>query len=388
MKLFEKFAANRKKNIDDVFDSENQEFADTRGGFTEKKIIKKPGFKAFILFLAALIVLMMGLVFWNLKHKKTETPQQDIALNNPLPPFKAKKPLPAPLVPDKPMPNNQIPAQTDPLSPFMDQPQLAHGKKEKQLTPEQVVMQRRLGHDFDASMRNNTTSTGNSKSNMERPKNETGALSERTKTGDADRVFASKFIHPDLTVAKGTVIPCGTLSEINTNQPGFISCIVSSDVYSASGKVVLINKGAIVDGEIEGKLRRGQNRVFVVWSRLRNPDNVIVNIGSPGTGTLGAAGLDGQVDTHFGERFGNAMLISLMSDAFQGAIQVLSNQTAKKQTSSINMNNTSQTSSELEQDILDNEMNIPPTLYKQQGSDVIIYVARDVDFSSVYDLRD
>ncbi len=383
MKFFQK---NRKKNIDDVF--EEQEFADKRGGFADRKGITKPGFKAFILFLCAFIVLMLGIVVWNLKHEKVNIPKENPALNNALPPFKAKKPVSTPLIPQKSELDKQPPSQMDPLSPFMTQPKSTSGKKEKELTPEEKAMRRRLGHDFDASGKSNISSSENTSVKAEKPQNETGALSDRTKTGDADRVFASKFIHPDLTVPKGTIIPCGTLSEINTNQPGFISCMVSSDVYSASGKVVLINKGAIVDGEIEGKLRRGQNRVFVVWSRIRNPDNVIVNIGSPGTGTLGAAGLDGQVDTHFFERFGNAMMISLMSDLLQGGIQVLSNQTSKRQTSSINMNNTSENSSELERDILDNEMNIPPTLYKQQGADVIIYVARDVDFSSVYDLKD
>jgi len=37
--------------------------------------------------------------------------------------------------------------------------------------------------------------------------------------------------------------------------------------------------------------------------------------------------------------------------------------------------------------VLDNTINIPPTLYRNQGGRLGIYVARDLDFSSVYTLR-
>jgi len=36
---------------------------------------------------------------------------------------------------------------------------------------------------------------------------------------------------------------------------------------------------------------------------------------------------------------------------------------------------------------LENSINIPPTLYKNHGDVVSIFVARDLDFSSVYDLK-
>ncbi len=37
--------------------------------------------------------------------------------------------------------------------------------------------------------------------------------------------------------------------------------------------------------------------------------------------------------------------------------------------------------------MLDSTINIPPLIYQNQGGIVGIYVARDVDFSSVYELR-
>lgn len=62
--------------------------------------------------------------------------------------------------------------------------------------------------------------------------------------------------------------------------------------------VKLIDKGAHVNGEITSALKQGQDRVFVLWARLRNPHITLVNLDSPGTNALGSAGVPGQVDHH------------------------------------------------------------------------------------------
>jgi len=43
--------------------------------------------------------------------------------------------------------------------------------------------------------------------------------------------------------------------------------------------------------------------------------------------------------------------------------------------------------SKLAEKVLDSTINIPPLIYQNQGGIVGIYVARDVDFSSVYELQ-
>jgi type IV secretion system protein VirB10 len=49
-------------------------------------------------------------------------------------------------------------------------------------------------------------------------------------------------------------------------------------------------------------------------------------------------------------------------------------------------NNTQQTGNEMASKVLEGTINIPPTLTKNQGERVSIFVARDLDFSSVYGL--
>ena len=48
---------------------------------------------------------------------------------------------------------------------------------------------------------------------------------------------------------------------------------------------------------------------------------------------------------------------------------------------------TTSNTSKLADKVLDSTINIPPLIYQNQGAVVGIYVARDVDFSSVYELR-
>ena len=120
--------------------------------------------------------------------------------------------------------------------------------------------------------------------------------------------------------------------------------------------------------------------MFVLWTRAKTPTGVIVALSSPATDALGRSGFDGEIDNHFFERFGGALLLSIVNDAGQIAATRLSQ--ANVQVNSIQNSGQSAAAIATEQSI-----NIPPTLYKNQGELVSVFVARDLDFSSVYRLR-
>ncbi|MEP9356815.1 type IV secretion system protein VirB10 [Xanthobacter sp. KR7-65] len=184
----------------------------------------------------------------------------------------------------------------------------------------------------------------------------------------------------DFIVAMGTSIPCILETALSSDQPGFTSCVINRDVLSDSGRVVLMEKGTQIVGEYRGGLRRGQARLFVLWNRAKTPKGVIITLASPATDALGRAGMDGYVDTHWWERFGSALLLSIVSDAAQLAQTQL-------QQNDIQVQNTTNAGQQAAAIAVEQSINIPPTLLKHQGELVSIFVARDLDFSSVYSLR-
>ncbi|QKK33435.1 type IV secretion system protein VirB10 (plasmid) [Rhizobium indicum] len=184
----------------------------------------------------------------------------------------------------------------------------------------------------------------------------------------------------DFIVAMGTSIPCVLETALSSDQPGFTSCVINRDVLSDNGRVVLMEKGTQVVGEYRGGLRRGQKRLFVLWNRAKTPKGVIITLASPATDALGRAGVDGYVDTHWWERFGSAILLSIVGDATSYANSQL-------QDSDIEADNTTSAGKQAATIAVEQSINIPPTLLKHQGELVSIFVARDLDFSSVYRLR-
>lgn len=184
----------------------------------------------------------------------------------------------------------------------------------------------------------------------------------------------------DFIVAMGTAIPCVLETALASDQPGFTSCVINRDVFSDSGRVVLMEKGTQVVGEYRGGLQRGQKRLFVLWNRAKTPKGVIVTLASPATDALGGAGVDGYVDTHWWERFGSALLLSIVGDATSYA-------NSRLQDSDVDAQNTVSAGQQAAAIAVEQSINIPPTLNKRQGEVVSIFVARDLDFSDVYRLR-
>ena len=199
------------------------------------------------------------------------------------------------------------------------------------------------------------------------------------------RVAAGMITHRSLTLPKGTAFTCALKTRLVSAASGFVSCQVLRNVYSDDGRVLLIERGSHMDGEYRAtSVRAGTVRIPVLWTRVRTPNAVTVDIESPGTGQLGESGIDGYVDNRWVERIGAAMLLSLIDDAVQIAVAGQSNDAPG---STVVLPSTTSSAGKLAEKILDSTINIPPLIYQNQGAVVGIYVARDVDFSSVYELK-
>jgi type IV secretion system protein VirB10 len=186
----------------------------------------------------------------------------------------------------------------------------------------------------------------------------------------------------NLTIAKGTIFDCVLNTKLISTVSGMTTCTVSRNVYSDNGRVLLIERGSLVTGEYVSNLAPGKDRIFVLWDRVKTTEGVTIDINSPAADALGEAGVGGDINNHWFQRIGASVLLSFIDD-------FVDYETTKQASSSgvLVMNNTSQQSQSLAAKILDSTINIPPTLTRNQGDKVTVFVARDLDFSGVYELR-
>jgi type IV secretion system protein VirB10 len=183
-----------------------------------------------------------------------------------------------------------------------------------------------------------------------------------------------------LLLPKGAFIDCTLETAIDSTLPGLTTCLTALDTFSADGKVVLLERGTKLIGETQGQVQQGASRLFVLWNEARTPNGVVVNLASPGTDELGRAGLAGQVNRHFFDRFGAAILVSVIDGAIQSAAQ---NSRGNGASVVYNPDGTRDVLTE----ILRSTVNIPPTVTVKQGARIQILVARDLDFRTVYALH-
>lgn len=288
-------------------------------------------------------------------------------------------------VPEPPQPTTSVPAiQPAPVTqPVRPQPT---GPREK--TPYELARERML--------RSGLTAGSGGGEDLPRPQGGDvpagglmggggggGELAEKLQPMRLSGSSAGRLGNRDMLITQGTQLDCVLETRLVTTQPGMTTCHLTRDVYSTSGRVVLLDRGSKVVGFYQGGLRQGQARIFVQWSRIETPSGVVINLDSPGTGPLGEAGLGGWIDRHFWERFGGAIMISLIGDLGDWA----SRQGSRQGDNSIQFSNTANGVESAATEALRNSINIPPTLYKNQGERVNILVARDLDFSDVYSLE-
>lgn len=236
---------------------------------------------------------------------------------------------------------------------------------------------------------------------------------------DSDRAFlkamggqgvevsvASQNRRTDAWIPQGTMIR-GTLeTAINSDLAGIVKGIVREDVYSFDGRRILIPAGSSLIGDYKSGVERGQERILIVWTRMIRGDGVSVQLGSYGTDRLGRSGMTGVVDRKYWERFGPPALMTLIGGATQYIAQL-----GQKPDRNITIINDSGSVTRIPQDNGDTSQdrarqiaaetiasgiqqlgteafqdsrNIRPTIHIPQGSDINVFVTRDLDFADLY----
>lgn len=194
----------------------------------------------------------------------------------------------------------------------------------------------------------------------------------QAQTGEEqERVSAGRLLNPSRTIPQGTVIPAVLETALDSTRAGGVRALVQRDILGFDGSRILIPRGSRLYGEYEANLQRGQNRALVQWTRLIRPDGVTIALDSPSSDPLGRAGIRGKVDTKFLQRFGGAILQSVLdigvglavNEATDGVFVALPGSTQSVQ--------------------ITGQEDVQPTLKVKHGTSVSVFVARDLDFSGV-----
>lgn len=222
--------------------------------------------------------------------------------------------------------------------------------------------------------------------------------------------IATKNNRIDALIAQGTFIRGILETAIQSDLPGMVRAITTENVWSFDGRRILIPSGSRLVGEYKSGMAQGQTRIFIVWTRLLRADGVSVQLASIGTDSLGRSGSSGIVDNHYLERYGSAVLLSLVggvsqfiagfgqsNQSHQGrTITVTDPVTGQTTTTTvqpdgmlgnarqIGAQQVSQTLTNLANEALKNSINIPPTIHINQGTPITVFVRRDLDFKLFY----
>lgn len=214
------------------------------------------------------------------------------------------------------------------------------------------------------------------------------------KASKTEKAYATRIKNMNTTVAQGKLINAVLESAINTQLPGQIRALVSHDIYAESGRTKLIPKGSRVIGTYNTSMFNGQSRVFIIWTRIIRPDGIDIMVNSPGTDMLGRAGLSGNLDNRYYEIFMGAVLSSMVGIGIADFAEkglgmdtngqsttdaegnTTSNSSASSQATSEAVQNITDTSKKIVQEMIDAR----PVITIDQGTPINIFVNRDLIF--------
>ncbi|RXA94068.1 VirB10/TraB/TrbI family type IV secretion system protein [Yersinia sp. 2105 StPb PI] len=251
---------------------------------------------------------------------------------------------------------------------------------------------------LDVSYGGSSAASGNSSSASTKTANETNDGEGSNTKPEVQPVNAGASVSlskitrvpydPNLFIPENTAIPCSLDRRFISDLAGKLVCTVNTDIYSANGNVKLIEKGTAAYLMYKsGSFRHGQGAVFIMATKLRTRTTPFIDIPliyTQASGALGEAGASGWIDTHFSDRFLGAMMVGMIPDFAQALSGAAKN---NKDNQTDYTANSRQAFADIARESFSNSVNIPPTLYKNQGEIITLIVGQDLDFSGIYKLK-
>lgn len=192
------------------------------------------------------------------------------------------------------------------------------------------------------------------------------------RTVSADRVAVPANPH---VVQAGAVIPAALITGMRSDLPGQVTAQVTENVYDGpTGRFLLIPQGARLIGQYDAQTSFGQSRALLVWTRLIMPNGrSIVLERQPGADASGYAGLEDEIDNHWGQILRAAFVSTLLSVGSQAGAGNDEDQLiqALRRGSSDGV-------SQVGRQLVGRSLDIRPTITVRPGFPVRVIVTRDL----------
>lgn len=181
---------------------------------------------------------------------------------------------------------------------------------------------------------------------------------------------------------RGSVIPATLVTGINSDLPGRIIAQVSQNVFdSATGRLLLIPQGSKLFGRYDSEVTFGQNRVLVIWTDIVFPNGSTLQIGGmAGADPAGYGGFKDQVDNHFFETFGSAILVALIGAGAEMLLPPEGQGSNSNTPENSARESFAETFSELSEQTVSRNMDVQPTLEIRPGYRFNVLVDQDIVF--------
>ena len=180
-------------------------------------------------------------------------------------------------------------------------------------------------------------------------------------------------------VYEGTLIDTVLMNRLDGDAVGPVKVLVTNPVYSHDMQHVLVPEGTVVLGEARKIGNAGfgqQRRIAVVFHRMIMPDGYSVDLDQfQGLNQTGETGLKDKVNNHYLQIFGTSIALGIIAGAAEissgnGSVYP-SGQDAFQYGAAASVSQSATT-------VLDQFINIPPTITIREGHRVKVYISQDL----------
>lgn len=195
-------------------------------------------------------------------------------------------------------------------------------------------------------------------------------IDRRTTSSDRVQAPANQYV-----LQAGGVISASLITGLRSDLPGEVTAQVTENVYdSPTGKFLLIPQGARLIGQYDAQIAFGQSRALLVWNRVIMPNGKSVVLErQPGTDSEGYAGLEDEVDNHWGMLVKAAILSTLLSVGSEAGTSGSENNLAQAI-----RQGASQSFNQAGEQVVGRSLNVQPTITIRPGFPVRVLVTHDL----------